>query len=200
MTGTTESHRPAALAGFLAAAEAAVTAGAATESAAAARRVFDRARATTGGPTAAPARSLPVCRDWLDPALVLAAPTRRAAVASALAEIAPGLDWARRTGSDAAPPAFRDGHANALILGPRGLEAREDVWIGVTLMAPGVTYVDHDHPPEEVYLSLTPGEWWNAGMGWTDPGMTGLVYNPPGIRHAMRSGATPFLALWFLPI
>ena len=202
MTGTTDSHRPAALAGFLAAAAAAVMADAAPASAAAraARRVFDRARATTGGPAATAAQSLPVCRDWLDPALALAARTRRAAVARTFAEIAPGLSWARRAGSDAAPSAFRDGHANALVLGPRGLETRDDVWIGVTLMAPGVTYADHDHPPEEVYLSLTPGEWWNAGMDWTDPGMTGLVYNPPGIRHAMRSGATPFLALWFLPI
>jgi hypothetical protein len=30
--------------------------------------------------------------------------------------------------------------------------------------------------------------------------MTGAVYNPPGIRHAMRSGKGPFLALWFLPV
>jgi hypothetical protein len=59
--------------------------------------------------------------------------------------------------------------------------------------------VDHDHPPEEVYLSLAPGEWWNAGMDWTDPGARGVIYNPPGIRHAMRSGAGPFLALWLLP-
>jgi hypothetical protein len=51
-----------------------------------------------------------------------------------------------------------------------------------------------------VYLSLAPGEWWNAEMDWTDPGMTGAVYNPPGIRHAMRSGQGPFLALWFLPV
>ena len=67
-------------------------------------------------------------------------------------------------------------------------------------MAPHVTYVDHDHPPEEVYLALSPGEWWNTDMDWTDPGAGGLIYNRPGIRHAMRSGAAPFLALWFLPI
>jgi hypothetical protein len=60
--------------------------------------------------------------------------------------------------------------------------------------------MDHDHAPEEVYLSLSPGEWWNAGMDWTDPGPTGCIYNPPGIKHAMRSGAEPFLALWYLPI
>lgn len=37
-------------------------------------------------------------------------------------------------------------------------------------------------------------------MDWTDPGETSLIYNPPGIQHAMRSGDTPFLALWFLPL
>ena len=110
------------------------------------------------------------------------------------------LEWKRRASADPADRAFWDGHANAMICGPGGLEAREDLWIGATVMAPGVTYADHDHPPEEVYLSLTPGEWWNADMDWTDPGARGVIHNPPGIRHAMRSGAGPFLALWFLPV
>ena len=67
-------------------------------------------------------------------------------------------------------------------------------------MAPGVRYVDHDHAPEEVYLALSPGEWWNAAMDWTDPGPAGCIYNPPGIFHAMRSGDGPLLALWYLPL
>lgn len=202
MTESRHPHRSCALARLVAAAEAAVMADAAPGSAAAraAGLVFDRARSVAGGLAAEAPHSLPVCRPWLDPALAMAAQTRRAPVARALAEVVPGLHWTRRKGSETATPAFRDGHANALILGPRGIETRDDVWIGVTLMAPGVTYADHDHPPEEVYLSLTPGEWWNAAMDWTDPGTTGLVYNPPGIRHAMRAGATPFLALWFLPL
>lgn len=202
MTDPRHPHRSPALARFVVAAEAAVRADAEAGSAAAraARLVFDRAGAVAGGPSAEAAHSLPVCREWLDPALAIGAETRRAEVAHAFAEVAPRLHWMRRAGSESAAPAFRDGHANALILGPRGIELRDDVWIGVTLMAPGTIYVDHDHPPEEVYLPLTPGEWWNAAMDWTDPGMTGLIYNPPGIRHAMRAGATPFLALWFLPI
>ena len=87
-----------------------------------------------------------------------------------------------------------------MLLGPGGLEDRDDVWVGVTLMGPDVVYIDHDHAPEEVYLSLTPGAWWNARMDWTDPGPEGLTYNPPGIRHAIRAGPAPLLALWFLPI
>ena len=102
--------------------------------------------------------------------------------------------------ADPADPAFWNGHANAMILGPGGLEERADLWVGVTVMAPGVTYADHDHPPEEVYLPLAPGEWWNAEMDWTDPGLSGVIYNPPGILHKMRAGAGPFLALWYLPV
>ncbi len=143
---------------------------------------------------------LPVVDRWLGPASELARTGPAAAVGIALAPLLPCLAFRRRKGADPANAAFYDGHANAMILGPGGIEERGDLWIGLTLMAPGTLYVDHDHPPEEVYLALTPGEWWNARMDWTDPGPEGLIYNPPGIRHAMRAGATPFLALWFLPI
>lgn len=202
MAATSEPKRPAALQAFLDAAEAALMADAAPGSvpAGAARSVFDRARAATGAASPLPSQSLQVCDAWLAPALEAAGNSRRSAIARALASIVPGLHWTRRTGSETAEPAFRDGHANAMILGPRGIEMRDDVWIGVTLMAPGITYPDHEHPPEEVYLPLGPGEWWNATMDWTDPGTDRLIYNPPGIRHAMRAGAAPFLALWVLPI
>jgi quercetin dioxygenase-like cupin family protein len=87
-----------------------------------------------------------------------------------------------------------------VILGPDGLEERSDLYVGVTVMAPGVLYPDHDHAPAEVYLPLSAGAWWNAEMPWTDPGHGGFIYNPPGILHAMRAGPAPFLALWFLPL
>ncbi len=185
---------------FLDAAEAAIRASVVAESAAdmAAARVFGRCRDRVGAPGVAAPMTLPVC-GWLEPALNAAEGGPRAAVADAFGALVDRLEWKRRVSADPADRAFWDGHANAMILGPGGLEVRDDLWIGVTVMAPGVTYVDHDHPPEEVYLSLAPGEWWNAEMDWTDPGMTGVIYNPPGIRHAMRSGPGPFLALWFLP-
>lgn len=184
---------------FLTAAKAALAAsGGDAHADAAVRRVFGRLEreASAGAVTAA---RLPVC-DWLEPALDAAAPGPRGAVAEAMEGLADRLEWKRRASARPEDAVFWNGHANAMIVGPGGLEDRTDLWIGVTLMAPHVTYVDHDHPPEEVYLSLSPGEWWNETMDWTAPGMDGLVYNPPGILHAMRSGAQPFLALWFLPV
>ncbi|NJS38999.1 MAG: hypothetical protein HC783_08280, partial [Rhodobacteraceae bacterium] len=121
-------------------------------------------------------------------------------IAAAFAAIEGQLRWARRASATIDEQTFWNGHANAVILGPGGLEARDDLWVGVTVMAPGVDYVDHHHAPEEVYLALSPGEWWNSDMDWTDPGPTGAIYNPPGITHAMRSGTGPFLALWYLPL
>jgi hypothetical protein len=193
--------RDATVQRFLDVAEAALrgaTAGKAAATAAV-ERVFARCHDSVGAQGAALPATLPVC-GWLEPALDAAEGGPRAAVADALAVLVDRLEWKRRASADPADRAFWDGHANVMILGPGGMEERGDVWIGATVMAPGVTYVDHDHPPEEVYLSLAPGEWWNAEMDWTDPGMTGAVYNPPGIRHAMRSGKGPFLALWFLPV
>lgn len=138
---------------------------------------------------------LPVC-DWIVPALAM----QDGHLARAFSRIESLLTWGRRASADPANLAFWDGHANAVILGPGGLEERDDVWVGVTVMAPGVLYPDHDHPPAEVYLPLSHGEWWNSDMNWTDPGVGGFIYNPPGIKHAMRAGPAPFLALWFLPI
>jgi prepilin-type processing-associated H-X9-DG protein len=143
---------------------------------------------------ARPAR-LPVC-DWITPALAL----QDGPLARAFARIEGQLGWGRRKSADPANLAFWDGHANAMILGPGGLEDREDVWVGATVMAPGVLYPDHNHPPAEVYLPLSHGQWWNAEMDWTDPGIGGFIYNPPGILHAMRAADAPFLALWILPI
>jgi mannose-6-phosphate isomerase-like protein (cupin superfamily) len=80
------------------------------------------------------------------------------------------------------------------------LESREDVWVGVSLMAPNTSYPVHHHPPEEVYLVLSEGEWWNDADGWFKPGFGRTVYHRPDQRHAMRSGGEPLLALWALPI
>jgi hypothetical protein len=161
-----------------------------------AREAFDRISTREGVAGIVTPSTLPVC-DHLTTALSAAAGPR-ANVAAALSAILPRVAWRRRISADPSNVSFYSGHANTMLFGPGGLEERDDVWVGATLMAPGVVYVDHAHPPEEVYLSLTAGEWWNAQMEWTDPGPKSLIYNPPGILHAMRAGSTPLLALWFL--
>lgn len=122
------------------------------------------------------------------------------ALVDAFAAIEPQLNWKIRDGAAAHGEHFLNGHANASIVGPEGIEIRRDVWIGVSLLAPHTQYPDHHHPPEEIYIVLSKGQWRQASNPWHEPGVGGLVYNPPNIVHAMRSMDEPLLALWFLPV
>ncbi|MEQ9639907.1 MAG: dimethylsulfonioproprionate lyase family protein [Alphaproteobacteria bacterium] len=118
--------------------------------------------------------------------------------AAALGALTPRLAWHRRDGAEQVGPAFYAGHANAIVVGRGGLEPRADVLIGISLLAPTVAYPEHRHPPEEVYLVLSPGEWRQEDGPWHAPGPGGIVHNRPGIRHVMRAGAAPLLATWCL--
>jgi len=117
---------------------------------------------------------------------------------TAFRSIEPSLRWRRRASNPSASANFPDGHANAMVLGPGGLEDRHDVWLGATLLAPNVRYPDHDHAPEETYLVLSEGEFRHGDTPWFAPEIGRSFYNPPGIRHAMRSGDRPLFAFWAL--
>jgi hypothetical protein len=150
-------------------------------------------------PAATVAARLPVCAQFA-PACQAA---RRhapeiAALADALSAIEPRLIWTRRAGAAAPGDPFLDNHANARIIGEGGLEPSAEVAIGVSLMAARTTYPDHCHPPEEVYIALSPGDWRQGNGRWRTPGIGGLVHNPP--VHAMRSSEAPLLAIWCLRI
>lgn len=143
---------------------------------------------------------LPVCQHL--PAALNFAQSRSpqlARLASAFSAVEPSLRWATRASSGPfASENWPDGHANATIIGPGGLENRNDVSIGVSLLAPNVRYPDHNHGPEEIYLVLTPGRFQHGETGWFEPGPGGTLHNEPNIKHAMASDASPLLAFWCL--
>jgi len=155
------------------------------------RIVEDRLRSVPEVQPAPEQVRFPSC-DLLDEVLV--PPT---ALNAALAAISSDLTWYRRPGGD---DRFQQSHANTMLVGPNGLESREDLWIGATLMAPNTEYPVHHHPPEEIYLVLSEGDWWRDGTGWFTPGVGGTLYNQPDVRHAMRSHGRPLFALWALPL
>src|SRR3546814_16037558 len=64
-------------------------------------------------------------------------------------------DLPRPAGGPFASDNWPEGHANTLLVGPRGLEDRNDLSIGASLLAPQVRYPDHRHAPEEVYFVLS---------------------------------------------
>lgn len=146
------------------------------------------------------AKRLPVCRYLADAlSTTRAVSPRLARVADAFAALEPLLAWMPRpSGGPFASDNWAEGHANATIVGPRGLEDREDLAIGVSLLAPRVRYPDHNHHPEEVYLVLSPGRFQHGESDWFEPGIGGTLYNSPNIKHAMASDDAPLFALWCL--
>lgn len=116
-------------------------------------------------------------------------------LARAFEALEPLLPWVRGRAPGEGYPV----DLHAVIVGPNGLEPREDAEIGVSLMAPGSAYIDHHHPPAEVYLVLSPGEWRHGADPWFTPGIGGVVYNRPHIVHNMRATDAPLFAFWCLP-
>jgi len=139
-----------------------------------------------------PPQRLGVCRHLGD-----ACAEMRPDLAAAFKALEPALAWRARIMPNASS-GFADGHASARVLDHTGLERRGGLVSGFSLVAPGITYPEHNHPPEEIYLVLSPGEWWQAGVGWRAYGPGGIVHNPPNIQHAMRAANVPLLAIWFL--
>ena len=90
------------------------------------------------------------------------------------------------------------GHANAYVIGPKGLEKRGKAIVGASLVAPDLQYPDHHHPPEELYIALSDGEWRQNEEAWHTPGLGGLVHNPSNVTHSMRAKSEPLLAVWCL--
>ena len=121
-----------------------------------------------------------------------------ARLAEAFGRLAPRLAWQRREGLKPNDPRFPEGHTNAALIGNDGLEYHGSVRFGVSLLAPGVEYPDHQHPPEEGYLVMSGGEWRQDHGTWFSRKPGGTVHNIPNIWHAMRAGEAPLLALWML--
>ena len=125
-------------------------------------------------------------------------PEQVAYLARAFEALAPALCWRLRPPDLGEDPKFRGGHANADIIGPTGLGRHDDIVLGVSLMAPGVTYPDHNHPPEEIYIVMSKGDWFSEKEGWYTPSVGEVIHHRPNIVHAMCSGAEPLLAVWCL--
>ena len=116
----------------------------------------------------------------------------------ALSPLLAHADWMKREAAPGADDHFVERHRHALLLGPDQPIACTSLLLGVAILEPQITYPFHRHPPEEFYLVLSPGRWYQEGLGWWQPGCGGVVHNPPGVRHAMASQTEPLLALWGL--
>jgi quercetin dioxygenase-like cupin family protein len=161
-----------------------------------ARHIFAALEANTGTNEVGDPARLPACAN-LTTAFENArqGPLAAARLGKALAAIEPLLTWRNK---HAANPRLAARHASTVVVGPEGVERRDDVKIGVSLMAANTIYPDHNHPPEEIYAVLSTGAWRQNDKPWHEPGPGGLVYNPANVSHAMRALDAPLLAVWSL--
>jgi quercetin dioxygenase-like cupin family protein len=196
--------RTAELQRFIDGTEAAIMARAADypDAMAMAARVFSALRTKGGDTPGNPPARLGAC-GHLDRALGQArnspgGPGPIAELADAFAALEPAFTWHRRLQSDQEPGGFHDSHANAIIVGKGGLEERSDALIGLSLVAPEMQYPRHRHPPEEIYLVLSPGQWMQNDTPMAARQSGDLVHNPPNTWHAMRAMEEPLLAVWCL--
>jgi hypothetical protein len=199
-TGDSRTNRDPRLEAFLSTVAQVLRTHALGKEAAAVMARIHQALETPGPPGRHAPRRLPVC-EHLSEALAAARAHSEplARIADSFSALVPLLFWAPRTaGGPFASSNWPVGHANATIVGPDGLESRQDLHIGVSLLAPHVRYPDHRHAPEEVYLVLSPGRFQHGSSSWFEPGIGGTLYNEPNIKHAMASDESPLLAIWFL--
>ena len=122
------------------------------------------------------------------------------ALALAIAQAAPNLDWVTYDDYplDEIGPAFAGGHAYAPIIGTAAPVSATDFDLGLFLIAPPVLYRDRSHKAPELYVPLTGPHGWRFG-----PGAPLLirpahqpVWNEPFAPHLTKVGPVPFLALY----
>jgi hypothetical protein len=122
-----------------------------------------------------------------------------ARIADSFAVLEPLLRWMPRpTSGPFASDNWLDGRANAAIVGPGGLEYRENLIVGVSLLAPHVRYPDHNHSHEEVYLVLSPGVSSTTIPVGLSRASEARSTSAPNIKHALESNGAPLLAIWCL--
>ena len=83
------------------------------------------------------------------------------------------------------------------IFGTRGHFENKMIAGGFLLLGPGVTYPDHHHIAEEIYIPLTGGTEWRMGDApFTVRDGGGVVHHRSNVSHAIRTGTEPLLALY----
>lgn len=133
----------------------------------------------------------------LHAALELAQENELADLATAMRGFADRFNWSQNPKYDGSnvSRSFLDGYAYAGLAGPDCPLQCEVPRCGFLLLAPGVTYIDHQHAPREIYLILTPGGQWCLDSGeWFDVDAGDLLLHAAWQMHAMRAQQQPLLA------
>lgn len=142
-------------------------------------------------------RTKPAAR-WLARALAGARSGPLAPLAAGLAALEPDLCWLQNPNYSAASMGQTfDNYAYVELAGPGRCFESADIRLGFLLLGPQSHYPDHCHPAEEAYHVVSgTAEWWREDTGWTARQAGALIHHAPLVRHAMRTGEEPLLALY----
>ena len=108
----------------------------------------------------------------------------------------PQLSW-RAPGFGRLPAELTERMAVNELVGPTGQIAHETVRFGFLFQAAHISYPDHNHAAEELYLILKGAADWNVGglpLGVQHAGQ--FVHHQPWQSHAMKTNNRPMLAMW----
>jgi len=109
------------------------------------------------------------------------------------ASLAPSLPWSVSSRWD-------DGGRERALCVVGDMFALRDVVAGLVYLDGGGTYPEHDHPPQELYLTVAGTARWRFGGSphYVEVEPSATLYNKPGDRHAIEAGATPLVAMYVL--
>ncbi len=127
---------------------------------------------------------------------VAASGGRYADLAANLTAFSDDLVWRRGKGGPFASINFDRAHALATIIGPGGLEERNDIRMGLIFMEPYNRFPDHLQEQSRAFLFLSPAEICLGDSPWSAAKLGTVVANETGQRFAMRCTGEPLLALW----
>lgn len=91
---------------------------------------------------------------------------------------------------------FERSHAHAVIVGPGGIEERNDVRIGLTALAPYTRFPDHTQYQARAFLALSSMDFCSESDSWKKLGIGDVSYSGAGELVALLCTTKPLLMLW----
>jgi hypothetical protein len=127
------------------------------------------------------------------------------AVADAVSEAAPCLNWKADTGSSDGyyeqgsdvGQSYREGNLICRLVGPtKSFVFSQDFSLYLFFLRSRTLYRDHAHQASEMYFNLSgPCGFRLGGEDWVDYPADSVIWNPPSRSHATRVYQTPFLSV-----
>lgn len=114
-----------------------------------------------------------------------------------LAEHRDDLHWGQTYTTADFGQGFVDNYGWLEVFGTRGHFENDAIAGGLLILGPNITYPDHHHVAEEIYVPLTGGTLWRKGEGeFIERGADEIIHHPSNVNHAMKTGSEPLLALY----